>query len=144
MIFTIIRYHYDYVFIKPFLYYQRNSLYLDGDNIGIFNNIWDTDKIAIVVILCKCVCFSTCLCPSISEALYCGEWCLKYSKGYSSTIFFFFFNAYANFPILRLRIYHASPSKTHFQLRITPERNDMIFDATDAKIVKMIYIWYSI
>ena len=99
MIFTIIRYHYDYVFIKPFLYYQRNSLYLDGDNIGIFNNIWDTDKIAIVVILCKCVCFSTCLCPSISEALYCGEWCLKYSKGYSSTIFFFFFNAYANFPI---------------------------------------------
>ena len=141
MIFTIIRYH--YVFIKPFWYYQKKSLYLNGDDNEIFNNIWDTDKMAIVVILCKCVCVWVCVYvlpsqrPSTAEG---DAWDIV--KGTVQRCFFF--NASANFSILSLGICHASPSKTNFQLRITPERNDMIFDATAAKIVKMIYIWYSI
>lgn len=49
----MIRYH--YVFIKPFWYYQELILQLDDDNIGIFNNTWNIDNMAINVIVCMCV-----------------------------------------------------------------------------------------
>lgn len=49
----MIRYH--YVFIKPFWYYQELILQLDDDNIGIFNNTWNIDNMAINVIVCTCV-----------------------------------------------------------------------------------------